>query len=78
MSGEKIQVREGWWRQRCGEKVWVDRSTGTLYPWYSITPAGELGPWRIPYTNEDCQTIGETTPRDLVEYLGYDTITAAE
>ena len=25
MSGEKIQVREGWWRQRCGDvvRVWV-------------------------------------------------------
>lgn len=61
MSGEQIQVREGWWRQRSGDVVKVAASSDRYYPWecraFCYTDAGRI------------QSAKETE-FDLVEYLG--------
>ena len=61
MSGEQIQVREGWWRQRCGDVVHVTAGSDRYYPWecraFCYTDAGRI------------QSAKEREA-DLVEYLG--------
>jgi hypothetical protein len=73
MSGEKIQVCEGWWRQRCGNVVRiVGASNYPEYPWECAygTLYGDDGLWS--------KTMGQNQ-LDIVEYLGKNiTITAAD
>ena len=67
MSGEQIHVREGWWRQRCGDVVRVKRDKDspvrirTHYPWscksYNYMDNGRMD------SVEECDV-------DLVEFLG--------
>lgn len=71
MSGEKIQVREGWWRQRCGDivRVWCDNDEDDLYPWASENSN---------YTHDGAVFFGLVDGQDLVEFIGKNiTITAA-
>lgn len=73
MSGDKIQVREGWWRQRCGNVVRiVGASNQSDYPWKCA-----YGTW---YSDDGRWSIElEEHPLDLVHYYGNNiTITAAE
>ena len=66
MSGEQIQVCEGWWRQRCGDVVRVKRNKDfpiayrAHYPWvcksYSYMDNGRMD------STEECDA-------DLVEFL---------
>ena len=72
MSGEKIQVREGWWRQRCGYVVWIVGESGdTYYPWRCVT--GRV------YRNDGRYFGVGLTKMDLVEFLGKNiTITSAD
>jgi len=64
MSGEKIQVREGWWRQRCGDIVRVSRNDEDAdYPWASESCS---------YTHEGSALAHLYEPEDLVEFLGVD------
>ncbi len=72
MNGEKIQVREGWWRQRCGNVVRIERA----YWSYKFL-------WRCSDDNYFCEDgkwhPNADHPRDLVEFLGKNiTITAAD
>lgn len=70
MSGEKIQVREGWWRQRCGDVVWVWRNNNDLYPWSSRHNS---------YTHDGAVIFRRADSQDLVEFIGKNiTITAAD
>jgi hypothetical protein len=72
MSGEKIQVCLGWWRQRCGNVVWITGESGDSHY-----------PWRCAVGGKYCRngryfTFG-LTQLDLVEFLGANiTIAAAE
>ena len=63
MSNEKIQVCEGWWRQRCGDivRVWCDDDEDAEYPWASACNS---------YTHEGTVFVGKFDEQDLVEYLG--------
>jgi hypothetical protein len=73
VSGEKIEVREGWWRQRCGNVVRiVEPSSCDDYPWKCA-----YGTW---YSNDGLWSIEkEQHPLDLVEFLGKNiTITSAD
>ena len=72
MSGEKIQVREGWWRQRCGNVVRIAGESGDArYPWRCVTEC---------VYREDGMFFGHAaTQFDLVEFLGANiTITVAD
>lgn len=72
MSGEKIQVREGWWRQRCGDvvRVWPNDDDDAEYPWASAHNS---------YTHDGAVCVGQFDQQDLVEYIGkHITITAAD
>ncbi len=72
MNGDKIQVREGWWRQRCGHVVRIaGESNDPYYPWQCV-----IG--RTYRKDGRCLTYQETE-LDLVEFLGKNiTITAAD
>jgi hypothetical protein len=72
MSGEKIQVREGWWRQRCGNVVQIAGESGDHdYPWRCAS--GDK------YRNDGHYFTYGLTEQDLVEYLGKNiTITSAD
>ena len=61
MSGEKIQVREGWWRQRCGDIVRVWRNNNDQYPWSSEHNS---------YTHGGAVVYRRVDSQDLVEFLG--------
>lgn len=61
MSGEQIQVREGWWRQRCGDVVRVTRAECRFFRWES-THEVFLDNGRI-----DMECVEDA---DLVEFLG--------
>ena len=72
MSGEKIQVREGWWRQRCGDivRVWSNDDEDAWYPWISAHNS---------YTHEGRVYALQVDEQDLVELLGKNiTITPAD
>ena len=72
MSGEKIQVREGWWRQRCGNVVRIVGKSGDSYHPWRCASGGE-------YCNNGRYFAYGQTEMDLVEFLGKNiTITAAE
>ena len=75
MSGEKIQVREGWWRQRCGDIVRVWRNNNDQYPWSSTHNSyTHDGRYRFP-----CKFTGAENELDLVEFLRENiTTTSAE
>ena len=72
MSGEKIQVRPGWWRQRCGTVVRIVGQSGNArYPWRCVS--GRV------YGDDGRLFVCEDTQFDLVEFLGKNiTITAAD
>ena len=72
MSGEKIQVREGWWRQRCGNVVRIAGESGdSHYPWRC-----ESG---VCYRNNGRYLTYTETDIDLVKFLGKNiTITSAD
>ena len=72
MSGEKIQVRPGWWRQRCGNVVRIVGQSGNArYPWRCVS--GRV------YGDDGRLFVCEDTQFDLVEFLGKNiTITAAD
>jgi hypothetical protein len=72
MSGEKIQVREGWWRQRCGNVVRIAGESGdAYYPWQCA--AGGT------YRNNGRYFAYGNIELDLVEFLGENiTITSAD
>jgi hypothetical protein len=72
MSGEKIQVRLGWWRQRCGNVVRIGASNGHPdYPWRCA--AG------LVYSRDGRYFSHTETEMDLVEFLGKNiTITSAD
>lgn len=73
MSGEKIQVREGWWRQRCGDVVRVWPNDDDEDNWYSWVSAHNS------YTHDGQVFALQVDNEDLVEYLGKNiTITAAD
>ena len=67
MSGEQIQVCEGWWRQRCGDVVRVTRDTDSPvgirrhYPWQCKSHN---------YTDSGRMDSGDEYGVDLVEFLG--------
>ena len=65
MSGEKIQAREGWWRQRCGNivRVWRNDDEDADYPW-----ATEHGS----YTENGAWLVGFHDTQDIIEFLGVD------
>lgn len=65
MSGEKIQVREGWWRQRCGDivRVWRNDEDDVDYPWASAICS---------YTHDGSVLVHICEAEDLVEFLGVD------
>ena len=64
MSGEKIQVRAGWWRQRCGNVVRiVGASNCPDYPWKCAYGAWYRDDGR--WSKEQ-----ERHPLDLVAYGG--------
>ncbi len=73
MSGEKIQVREGWWRQRCGHIVHVTPvmvALGSGYKWECAID--------VYFDNGRTEREYETL-EDLVEFLGKNiTITSAD
>jgi hypothetical protein len=72
VSGDKIQVREGWWRQRCGDivRVWRDNDEDAEYPWASACNS---------YTHDGAVFVGQFDQQDLVEYLFRNiTITSAD
>jgi hypothetical protein len=62
VSGEKIQVREGWWRQRCGDvvRVWSNDDDDAEYPWASACNS---------YTHDGQVFALQVDEQDLVEYL---------
>ena len=63
MSGEKIQVRAGWWRQRCGNVVRIAGESGdAYYPW-RCAAGGK-------YRNNGRYFTYGLTELDLVEFLG--------
>ena len=72
MSGDKIQVRLGWWRQRCGNVVRIAGESGEIYyPWRCASG--------ICYHNNGRYLVREATDIDLVEFLGKNiTITSAD
>ena len=72
MSGEKIQVREGWWRQRCGHVVRITACNGHHdYPWRCAAD--------LTYRRDGRYLNHTETGLDLVEFLGENiTITAAD
>ena len=72
MSGEKIQVREGWWRQRCGNVVCVVGKSGDDHHPWRCASGGK-------YRNNGRYFTYGLTEMDLVEFIGKNiTITAAE
>ena len=72
MSGEKIQVCLGWWRQRCGNVVRIAGKSGDhIYPWQCL--AG------LKYRSNGRYLRSLLTERDLVEFLGKNiTITSTD
>ena len=72
MSGEKIQVCTGWWRQRCGNVVQIVRDTrNSYYPWRCASGGT--------YRNDGHYFSHWNAEVDLVEYIGKNiTITAAD
>lgn len=58
---DQIQVREGWWRQRCGDIVHVTRAKCRTFLWES-THEVFLGNGRT-----DMEYVADA---DLVEFLG--------
>jgi hypothetical protein len=72
VSGEKIQVRAGWWRQRCGNVVRIAGDAGSsYYPWGCA--AGGT------YRNDGHYFAYGNMELDLVEFLGENiTITSAD
>jgi hypothetical protein len=73
MSGKKIQVRVGWWRQKCGDivRVWPNDDEDAQYPWASAHNS---------YASDGAVFAGPFfAAQDLVEYLGKNiTITTAD
>ena len=59
--GEPIQVREGWWRQRCGDVVHVTRDGDCGFAWQCRSF------WY--WSNGRVDSAGECDV-DLVEFLG--------
>jgi hypothetical protein len=73
MSGETIQVCEGWWRQRCENVVRIVGSSGCPdYPWKCAygTWYRDDGRWSKEFQQH---------PLDIIRFLGKNiTITAAD
>ena len=72
MSGEKIQVCTGWWRQRCGDIIEIVHKSGNpYYPWRCVMGCA--------YRDDGKRYGYEQAARDLVEYLGENiTISSAD
>jgi hypothetical protein len=63
VSGKKIQVCEGWWRQQCGNVVRiVGKSGDEQHPWRCVS--GDK------YRKDGKYFSYKETLFDLVEYLG--------
>jgi hypothetical protein len=64
VSGEKIEVREGWWRQRCGNVVRIidGGNFDPCFPWRCA--AGNV------YAKDGKFLTYKQTELDLIEFLG--------
>ena len=61
MSGEQIQVREGWWRQRCGDIVRVTLAQCGHFKWESTFEVF------LDNGRTDTECVDDA---DLMEFLG--------